>query len=337
MFIWELYRRHKKAIAIIGTVITAFPSITGKKAPGKSFRTGLSLVEIMKMFPDDATAEKWFVENRWPDGVCCPKCGSFNIQERKTRKPQPYRCRDCRKDFSVKTGTLMHNSPLGFQVWAVAIYLLTTNLKGVSSMKLHRDLEICQKSAWHLAHRIRETWKDNKEKLTGTVEVDETFIGGKEKNKHGDKRSYTRGPSGKTVVVGMKAREANKIVAKPVSERTKEELQGFISANVSSKAMVYTDDHRSYIGLPFEHESVNHSIGEYVRDMAHTNGVESFCALLKRGYYGTYHRVSEKHLGRYVTEFAGRHNVRETDTIDQMAFLAKGMVGKTLPYKKLVN
>ena len=204
-------------------------------------------------------------------------------------------------------------------------------------MKLHRDLGICQKSAWHLAHRIRETWKDNREKLTGTVEVDETFIGGKEKNKHGDKRRHIRGPSGKTVVVGMKAREANKIVAKPVSERTKEEMHGFISKNVSPKAMIYTDDHRSYIGLPYEHESVNHSVGEYVRNQAHTNGIESFWAALKRGYYGTYHRMSPKHLERYVTEFSGRHNVRELDTIDQMAFLAKGMVGKRLRYKELTS
>ena len=237
---------------------------TEKKAPCKSFRTGLSLVEIMKMFPDDATAEKWFVENRWPDGVHCPKCGSVNIQERRTRKPQPYRCRDCRKDFSVKTGTLMHNSPLGFQVWAVAIYLLTTNLKGVSSMKLHRDLGICQKSAWHLAHRIREKWKDNREDFVGPVEVDETFIGGKEKNKHEDKRSRTRGPSGKSVVVGIKDRETNKVVAKPVPERTKEELHGFIVSNVSLEAKVYTDDHRSYIGLPYDHESVNHSVRRYM-------------------------------------------------------------------------
>ncbi len=310
---------------------------TGKKAPGKSFRTGLSLVEVMKMFPDDATAEKWFVGNRWPDGVHCPKCGSVNIQERKTRKPQPYRCRDCRKDFSVKTGTLMHNSPLGFQVWAVAIYLLTTNLKGVSSMKLHRDLGICQKSAWHLAHRIRETWKDDKEKLTGTLEADETHIGGRERNKHNNKRSHTRGPSGKAVVIGMKSREANKIVAKPIPERTKEEMQGFISSNASPEAKIYTDDHRSYLGLPYNHESVNHSVGEYVRNQAHTNGIESFWAMLKRGYNGTYHRMSKRHLERYVTEFAGRHNIRELDTIDQMAFLAKGMVGKRLPYKELVS
>ena len=311
-----------------------------KKAPGKSFRMGLSLIEIMRMLPDDATAEKWFIETRWPNGVACTKCGSLDVCERKKKagKPKAYRCRDCRNDFSVKTETLMHNSPLGFQVWAIAIYLLVTNLKGVSSMKLHRDLGISQKSAWHLAHRIRETWKDNRgDEFTGPVEVDETFMGGKEKNKHEDKRSHTRGPSGKTVVVGMKDRETNKVVAKPVPERTKEELHGFISSKVAPEAKVYTDDHRSYIGLPYNHESVNHSIGEYVKEQAHTNGVESFWALLKRGYYGTYHRISEKHLERYVNEFSGRHNDRPSDTIDQqMRAIAANLNGKRLPYQDLI-
>ena len=180
----------------------------------------------------------------------------------------------------------------------------------------------------------KEGWIQDR-KLSGTVEVDETFIGGKEKNKHEDKRSHTRGPSGKAVVVGMKDRETNKVIAKPVSERSKEEIHGLISENVSPEAKIYTDDHRSYLGLPYDHESINHSVGEYVREQAHTNGIESFWAMLKRGYDGTYHKMSEKHLGRYVTEFAGRHNVRELDTIDQMKFVAKGFIGKKLPYKKL--
>ncbi len=309
-----------------------------KKGPGKSYRQGMSLVQITKIFPDDATAEKWFTTNRWPDGVCCPKCGSTNIQERKTRKPQPYRCRDCRKDFSVKTGTLMHSSQLGYQVWAIAIYLLVTNLKGVSSMKLHRDLGVTQKSAWHLAHRIRETWKDDNDGLfSGPVEADETFMGGKEKNKHESKRSHVQGPGGKNVVVGIKDRTTNKVTAKPVPNREKGTVQGFIGNSVSPEAKVYTDDHRSYIGLPYDHESVNHSIGEFVRDQAHTNGVESFWAGLKRGYYGTYHRMSEKHLGRYVNEFSGRHNVRESDTIDQMNAVAAKFEGKRLPYKGLIS
>ena len=230
----------------------------------------------------------------------------------------------------------MHGSNHKVRKWVIAMYLMTTSLKGVSSMKLYRDLGITQKSAWMMAQKIRQGWIEDM-KLEGTVEVDEVYIGGKEKNKHEDKRSHTRGPSGKETVVGIKDRKANKVVAKHVPNLTKDEIQGFIGANVDQKAMVYTDEHKSYSGLPYEHESVNHSVGEYVRKQAHTNGIESFWAVLKRGYTGTYHRMSPKHLNRYVTEFAGRHNVREMDTIDQMALLAKGMVGKKLPYKKLVS
>ena len=261
-----------------------------KKGPGKHFREGMSLVELMRKFPNKEVAEKWFVKNRWPDGISCPRCGSVNIQTKTTHPEMPFRCRDCRKFFSVKTGTVTQGSNLNYQVWVIAIFLLTTNLKGVSSMKLHRDLDITQKAAWHLAHRIRETWKDKLEDFAGPCEADETHVGGKERNKRPEKRSHTRGPGGKAVVVGIKDRKTNKIVAKPVPNRSKEELQGFIGSNVTPEAKVYTDDHRSYIGLPYDHESVNHSVGEYVKGMAHTNGIESFWAALKRGYYGTYHR-----------------------------------------------
>ena len=305
------------------------------KAPGKSSRKGIGVMELLEMFPDEESAVKWFEDQRWPDGErTCPHCGGIRTTEAKHK--MPYHCKDCRKYFSVRTGTVMRSSKTSLRKWVVAMYLMTTNLKGVSSMKLHRDLGIAQSTAWALAQKIRQGWIRD-EKLSGTVEVDETFIGGKEKNKHEDKRSHTRGPSGKSVVVGMKNRETNKVIAKPVPDRTKEEIHGFIGEHASQEAKVYTDDHKSYLGLPFEHESVNHSVGEYVREQAHTNGVESFWAMLKRGYHGTYHRMSPKHLERYVTEFAGRHNVREMDTIEQMAFLAKGMVGKKLPYKKLVS
>ena len=187
------------------------------KAPGKAYRKGISLAQLFRKFPNDAAAEKWFVKMRWKDGVQCPKCGSNNIQVRASRKPQPYRCRSCRKDFSVKTDSIMHNSKLGLQVWAVATFVLTTNLKGVSSMKLHRDLDITQKSAWHLAMRLRATWSESSRVFSGKVEVDESYFGGLEKNKHESHKLHEgRGATGKAAVVGAKDRASNQVSAKVI-------------------------------------------------------------------------------------------------------------------------
>ena len=303
-----------------------------RKGPGRAARQGISLAQLFEMFPDDAAAERWFVTQRWGDAPYCPHCGSFNVQSGAAHKTMPYRCRDCRKRFSVRTATVMERSNLGYQTWAIAVYLLTTSLKGVSSMKLHRDLGITQKSAWHLAHRIRRAWARPGRPFAGPVEADETFMGGKEGNKHAAKRRL----AAKAIVAGVKDRASNRVRAQVVPDTTTTTLRPFVRSHTAPYARIYTDDAASYRGLP-NHATVRHSVGEYVRGQIHTNGLESFWASLKRGYYGTYHHMSPKHLQRYVTEFAGRHNDRPADTIEQMRRLARGMLGKRLSYRELIG
>ncbi len=312
-----------------------------QKAPGKSHRKGLTLKALFKMFPDDATTEKWFAEQRWPEEPHCPYCGSTNVQSGAKHKTMPYRCREkeCAKRFSVRTKTPMEASNLGFQAWAIALYQVTTNLKGVSSMKLHRDLGITQRSAWFLAHRLRESWKENGAMYTGPVEVDETYIGGKRKNMSRSKRKGLtgRGTAGKSAVIGIKDSGSNRVTARKIEATDAETLQGFVADHAAPGATVYTDEASAYKGMPFDHEAVNHSVGEYVRGQAHTNGIESFWSMLKRGYQGTFHHFSEKHLDRYVNEFAGRHNTRDADTTDMMRSVVSKMAGKRLRYKDLVS
>ena len=311
-----------------------------QKAPGRSHRAGMTVMELLRKFPDDAAAERWFEAQRWPEGRFCPDCGSTNTVVVASRKPMPYRCRDCRHHFSVRKGTVMQSSKLGLQKWAIALYMMTTGIKGTSSMKLYREVGIRQATAWFLMQRIREGFIEGENKpFPGPVEADETYIGGKLGNMSAKRRKEARQKPdlGKAIVVGVKDRPSKRVSAAKVEDTEKPTLQDFVTERTTEDAVVYTDESRSYIGLPREHDTVKHSAGEYVKGDASTNGMESFWSLFKRGYHGTFHHLSEKHLDRYVREFTGRNNIRDLDTIDQMAALVRGMVGKRLRYKDLVE
>ena len=314
-----------------------------RKAPGKHYREGLTLFEVAEKFADENAARKWLEALRWPDGPHCPDCGTFNVQADIRHKTMTHRCRDCpgKPFFSLRKGTIMESSKLAYRVWAVGIYLFSTNLKGVSSMKLHRELGIGQKAAWFMLQRLRKAADEGAPLFSGPAEVDEMFIGGKRKNMPKSKRKKLegRGTVGKTAVVGVKDRETKRVAARVVAHTDGETLQGFVREHVESGATVYTDDASAYGGLAdYEHDSVKHSVGEYVKGIdVHTNGIESLWSMFKRGFVGTYHKMSPKHLDRYVAEFTHRQNVREDDTLDQMAALVRHMGPKRLRYRDLIR
>ena len=313
--------------------------MTTKKGPGKAYRKGISLMDAVNMFSTREQADVWFEAKRWGDGVTCPNCDSLNVQRRPTRKPAPFRCRTCRKDFSVTSGTLLHRSYIPLQKWGLAFFLFSTNLKGVSSMKLHRDLGITQKSAWYMAHRIRESWNEVADRFAGPVQVDETYVGGRESNKHETaKLRAGRGTVGKTAVAGLKDNATNWVRAEVVPDTTAATLQRFVHAHTQPGSIVVTDDARAYQGINRPHMTVSHGTKEYVGEHGQTtNGIESFWSMLKRAHTGTYHQMSAKHLPRYVREFEGRHNQRSLDTEEQMAVMVEGIKGKRLPYADLIG
>lgn len=308
-----------------------------QNTPGRHYGKDISLVKLVEMFPDDATAEDWFVKNRWPDGVRCAYCECDNINTSQ-HPTMPFRCRDCDKFFSAKTNTIMHNSKLGCQAWAIAIYQMTTDLINVSSMKLSRDLGITQKSAWYMLHRIREAWNEDQSLFNGEVDVDETYVGGKEADKLVSKKLCARcGTVDKTSVIGMKVGEAEEVRVRVIASTNLETLPGLVVENTTEDTVVYTNEAGAFLGLPRPHQTIKQKVDEYVREQANTHGMALFWSLLKRGFAGTFQLGSRKHLHRYVTEFAGRRYARPLDTAVQMEETLCGIVGRRQKFEELIN
>ncbi|MCY3803775.1 MAG: IS1595 family transposase [Gammaproteobacteria bacterium] len=301
--------------------------------------TTISIMQLLELFPNEDVAVEWFENERWGGKPVCPHCGGVeNITKSKSQKYQ-YWHKDCRKRFTAKTHSIMHSSPIEVRKWLVAMYYVMTARKGISSLQMSKELGVTQKTAWYMLQRIREACSAKGFQLGNIVEVDETYLGGKERNKHNRKKLKAgRGAVSKQAVVGMRERNG-RVKAMPVQKTDAETLQGAIHENVEPGAKVYTDDHRSYMGLEgYDHASIKHSAGEYVDGMIHTNGIESVWALLKRGYTGTFHHFSMKHLQRYLNEFTFRLNDGncEVDTIDRIAALCKEVHGKRISYRELV-
>jgi len=303
-------------------------------------KSTISTLQLFAQVPDAETARVWFESRLWPKGPRCPVCG---LGERiTTRKGGYYRCNQCKEDFTVRTGTVFERSHIPLHKWIYAMYLVMTARKGISSMQLAKEIGITQKSAWFMLGRLREACGSDFGKLAGVISVDETYLGGKESNKHASKKLHAgRGTVGKTAVLGMRERNG-RTKATVVSGTDAKTLHAEISASVEVGSTLHTDEHAGYRGLVasgFEHETINHSAGEYVRDGVSTNSIESVWAVLKRGVYGTFHHVSPKHLGRYVDEFTFRLNEGDVKrhTLQRLDSFVDGVAGKRLTYKDLIQ
>jgi len=298
-----------------------------------------SLFALARAIPDEQAAIDHFTAIRWRNGASCPLCGSdrvYHFSDNRTHK-----CGACRKRFSIKVGTIFQDSKIPLQKWFMAIWMLTSHKKGIASTQLAKDIDVTQKTAWFMLHRLRHAaaTESFNAPLDGMVEADETFIGGKERNKHVNKRKGgTQGGAGKEVVFGMLDRDGDLRTLHTDNLRAYN-VQSIVGENVEPGSVMLTDEHPSFVGLQgrYIHRTVNHSAGEYVREFyIHTNGIESVWALLKRQIIGIHHYVSPKHLSRYLDEMTWRFNRRDNEEGARLnAFLAS-TDGKRLQYQTLI-
>jgi transposase-like protein len=297
-----------------------------------------NLQQLFDTFNDEETCRHYLEQQRWNGNVECPFCGCTKVY----RTNRGFKCADkfCAKKFSVTVGTIYENSKVGLRTFFAALYLISSSKKGISSLQLSRQLGITQKSAWFVLHRIREMLKDKTPHAPyeGIVEIDETYVGGKNSNKHKSKQKKLAGVEGKIPVMGVLDRE--KGVRTYVLPNTNlVTMQGVVKYNMGLNAEVITDAHPSYLGLKklgYKHTIVKKDVGSYITDSHfHTNNMEGFWSIMKRGIYGIYHQVSEKHLQRYCDEFSARYNTRDIKDNERFEKAVKNSNGR-LKYNDLI-
>ncbi len=301
-----------------------------------------NLVEAIRYFADPDRSFHFVLKLRWADGkVTCPRCGHGETSFLTTRRI--WKCKGCKRQFSLKVGTIFEDSPLGFDKWLPAIWLIANSKNSISSHELGRSLGVTQKSAWFMLHRIRDAMETGTfQKMSGITEVDDTFIGGLAKNMHRSvhaRKITGTGGINKTIVQGARNRDTGTVVAKVIAGTDTETVQANIYEWVEPQSALFTDEHRGYNGLEedFAHKTVNHSRGEYVNGIVHTNGIENYWSLLKRSIKGSQIRVSPAHLDRYVTERTFAYNNRCTDDLGRMRVAVAGTAGRRLTWAELTS